>query len=87
MYHFGSQGFPVDLAKAVEFYKLAAEQDHAAACLNLGAIYYSGECVGGITKETQLAYHYISKAASLGHAAAHFTIGKMHEKGVGAKKE
>ena len=58
---------PQDYEQAVAWYRLAAEQGHAAAQNNLGAMYESGY---GVKKDMALAREWIGKAAAQGLEAA-----------------
>ena len=57
------QGVPQDYKEAVRWYRLAAEQGHAGAQVNLGGMYKTGK---GVTKDYVHAYTWYSIAAANG---------------------
>jgi TPR repeat protein len=59
---------------AVRILKPMADRDSSYALLSLGWIYDSGK-IGN--RNTELAAHYYSKAASLGHSAGSFELGRL----------
>ena len=61
------EGVPEDDAKAVSWYRKAAEQGHAKAQFNLGYMYAKGE---GVLEDYVQAYAWWSIAATRGFAAA-----------------
>ena len=58
------QGVPQDYKAAVRWYRLAAEQGHAGAQVNLGGMYKTGK---GVTKDYVHAYTWYSIAAANGY--------------------
>ena len=61
-------GVPKDDAKAVKWYRLAAEQGYARAQYNLGVMYATGR---GVLKDRILAHIWFNIAGANGHAQAH----------------
>ena len=61
------QGGPVDLKRAVRWYRKAAEVGHPAAQLNLGRMYRSGK---GVPQDDTLAVSLYRKAAEQGLSIA-----------------
>lgn len=59
---------------AVRILKPMADRDSSYALLSLGWIYDSGK-VGN--RNTELAAHYYNRAASLGHSAGSFELGRL----------
>ena len=70
MYEEG-RGVPRDDQLAVQWYRKAAEQGHAAGQNNLGWMYAEGR---GVPKDDRLAVQWFRKAAKQGHAAAHSNL-------------
>jgi len=82
-YKFGWVGVAKDEAKAVMYYRKAAEQGHMNAQYRLGGCYDLGE---GVTKNENEAIKWYCKAAKQGHVEAlksfdfdYFAIGNMKE--------
>ena len=61
--------------EALKFYRLAAEQDYAAAEGSLGLMYYQGR---GVPQDDAEAVNWFRKAAEQGHAPAQRTLGFMY---------
>ena len=72
-------GVPKDAAEAVTWYRLAAEQDLAAAQLGLGLIYAQGEL--GVPQNPAEAVTWHRRAAEQGLAAAQFGLGLIYAQG------
>ena len=70
-------------AKAVEYYKEAADDGYAAAQTNLGNCYYSGK---GVTQSYEEAVKYYKLAAEQGYAAAQTNLGDCYYSGKGVKQ-
>ena len=64
MYHNG-RGIKQDIDKAVQMYKLAAEQGYSNAQYNLAYMLYHGHCVD---KNEREAISWYQRAANPGHA-------------------
>ena len=75
---------PEDDAEAVRWYRLAAEQGHAAAQFTLGNMYDEGE---GVPEDDAEAVRWYRLAAEQGHAAAQFNLGNMYTGGGGVPKD
>ncbi len=82
-YYFG-QGVKQDYAKAVRPYTLAAEQGHAHAQCNLGAMYGNGQ---GVAKDEVKAVEWYRKSAEQGNALAQSNLGWMYDNGRGVVKD
>ena len=61
------RGVQQDNAKAVEWYRKAAEQGHANAQYKLGVMYKNGS---GVQQDNAMVVEWYSKAAEQGHANA-----------------
>ena len=64
---FLGQGMSKDYVKAAKWFRMAGEEDHAAAQYNLGFLYYVGR---GVAKDDLSAYTWIDRAAGLGDEKA-----------------
>ncbi len=71
MHASGTWGTP-DYARAAEWYRKAAEQNHALAQVNLGTMYASGQ---GVQENEQEAKIWFTKAALQGDAGAQHRLG------------
>ena len=69
-YDNGTNGFPQDHTKAIEFYAKAADLGHSEAHNHLADIYYEG----GDMKKAK--FHY-EAAAMAGHEIARYMLGEM----------
>jgi len=67
-YYGALNGCPKDITKAAEFYRLAGQEGHARALLNLGLIYFQG--FKEIPKNHNEAKKLFEKAAALGNVLA-----------------
>ena len=83
MYHDG-RGVPQDYAKAVKWYRLAAEQGYATAQYNLGLMYDKGN---GVPQDYKEAMKWWLLAAKQGRAIAQNNLGAMYEFGYGVLKD
>ena len=63
-YFTGSNGVPLDYAKAGAWLQKSAEQDHAPAQYNLGLLYFEGK---GYTTDNARAYFWATRASFRGH--------------------
>jgi hypothetical protein len=79
-YREGSHGLVKDFAKALPWFKQAADRGHAPACTALAIAYYNAE---GTTKNVARWLHYLAIAATLGSEHALGMLGYMHAKGSG----
>jgi TPR repeat protein len=73
-----------DDAKAVRIYRLAAEQGHAPAQVNLGLMFEHGQ---GVAQDAAEAIRWYRLAAEQGHATAQVKLGHMFENGHGVAKD
>ena len=64
-------GFKKDDKQAVEWWRKAADQGHAAAQYKLGVAYYFGR---GVEKDDKQAVEWFRKAADQGHAEAQYKL-------------
>ncbi|MBF0308919.1 MAG: CHAT domain-containing protein [Magnetococcales bacterium] len=74
---------PEDDAKAIKWYRLAADQGSAEAQAKLGVIYFMGQ---GVEKDYKEALSWFGKAAQQGHAGARYHLGLMHAEGFGVPR-
>jgi len=82
IYYLGT-GAAKDYAKAAEWYRNAAEQGHADAQNDLGAMYQNGH---GVPQDYEVAVKWFRKAAKQGNANAHYNLGSMYYTGRGVTK-
>lgn len=88
-YEFGG-GVPVDKKKAVDFYKMAAAQGHAAAIYSLGRLYKTEPGLFPIIPDrspSDISRELIEKAANLGNEHAQCDLGTMYENGDGVPQD
>ena len=83
-YYGGRGGLVKDEEKAVELYKLAAEQGYAWAQCELGFCYYRGI---GVAEDKKRAVELYSLAAEQGHARAQYNLGLCYENGEGVAED
>merc|ERR1719198_1455333 len=76
-------GVARDFAKALEYFKAAAERGNAEAQFNLGAMYIGGM---GVRKAHDKALHYFTLSAHQGHTLALYNLGQMHLNGLAAPR-
>ena len=81
--YFTGNGVPVDLAKALEWYRKAAEQGNPKAQNNLGSMYHQGK---GVKRDDAEAAKWYRKAADQGAALAQTNLGDLLENGKGVPK-
>ena len=77
-------GVPQDYAKAVEWYRRAAEQGLARAQYNLGRMYDYGR---GVTQDYAKAVKWNRRAAEQEFAGAQNDLGFMYEQGLGVPQD
>jgi uncharacterized protein len=77
------QGITQDDAKAVKYYRLAADHGLADAQFNLG-VCYSGK---GVTQDHAQAVKYFRLAADQGDASAQYNLGLCYKKGQGITQD
>jgi TPR repeat protein len=83
-YYFGWGGVAQDDAEAVRLYRLAAEQGHGYAQVNLAYLLENGE---GVAQDTAEAIRWYRLAAEQGHSDAYYTLGNMFEYGEGVAQD
>ena len=83
MYYHG-YSVPKDYAKAVKWFRLAADQGDAKAQRNLGCMYQRGQ---GVPKGNAKAVKWFRKAAEQGNADAQCNLGRMYESGYSVPKD
>jgi TPR repeat protein len=83
-YNNGCGGVEEDHAEAVRFYRLAAEQGHAAAQFSLGAMIFNGE---GVAQDHAEAVRLYRLAAQQGHAGAQVILGAVFYHGDGVAQD
>ena len=81
-YHNGANGAPRDVARAVHWYKAAAEQGIPFAQYNLGVMYGEGS---GVERDERIAFEWLSKAASF-LAEAKYLVGRAYAEGRGTER-
>lgn len=77
-------GLKKDMAKAVSWYKRAAENGHDQARTELGILYYEGRL---IDQNVKRAYELLSVSARNGIVQAQYYLGNMYESGQGASAD
>ena len=77
-------GVPKNAAKAMEWYRKAAELGNAEAQFNLGGVYRDGK---GVPKDAAKAAEWFQKAAAQGLAEAQYWLGRMYHFGKGVPKD
>lgn len=75
---------PQDIPKAMELYRLAAEQDHPFAIYSLAEIYAQGKYV---PQDLPQAAQLYQKAGQLGESRALLALGKLYEAGDGVPQD
>ena len=84
MWYANGRGVPEDDAKAVYWYRKAAEQGIAKAQSNLGLMYDNGE---GVSEDDAKAVYWYRKSAERGHAKAQYNLGLMYDNGYGVSED
>lgn len=69
--------------KALEYFKLAAEQGNVTALFNVGYMYEHGE---GVKQSFEMALEYYQLAANKGYGHALNNLGNMYENGQGVEQ-
>ena len=83
MYYKG-EGVPRDYAKAMEYFRKADEQDHAAAQFYIGHMYQNAL---GVKRDYAEAMKWYQKSAAYGYTDAENNIGYMYMYGLGVKRD
>lgn len=76
---FYQRGLQRDMEKAINWYKLAAEQGHAAALEILGMLYLAGS---GIPKDIIKGIQCLEKASENGNLSSNLTLGEIYSNGL-----
>ncbi len=71
-------------AEAINWYRKAAEYDHAEALFSLGWVYAEGQ---GVTKDMREAARWYRRGASTGHASSQFQLGYLYDIGEGVGQD
>ncbi len=79
MYDLG-QGVPKDLAEAVKWYRLSAEQGNAQAQFALAEMYKNGD---GVERSLPQALAWYRRSADQGNPGAQLLLGVLYESGTG----
>ena len=82
-YYDGSRGFEQDYTKAVNYYRLAAQNGSRQAQENLGYCYYYGR---NMPVDYEKAFHYFALGAFDGHLISLYKIGDMYAAGYYVEK-
>lgn len=82
-YLHGSQGLSVDPQRAVDYFKLAADQGNASAHYYLGEMVYQGL---GTAKNQKKAFMLFEVAANQGIIPAHYKLAQLYLTGKGVEK-
>ncbi len=75
---------PLDPVQAVQWYRLAAAQQHVLAQHNLGNVYFSGT---GVPQDDAMAVQWWTLAAEQGDAIPQYRLGIMFEEGRGVSTD
>lgn len=78
-------GVTPDTAEALTRFRRAAQGEYAPAQLALAVAYFGGK--SGLPRDYAAAYHWFSAAAAQGNADAQFSLGVMHERGLGVGQD
>ena len=73
-----------DLKLALQWYKMAAEQDHVISQFNLGVLYAKGR---GVPQNFTEACKWYARAAEAGDVGAQVAISSMYSMGIGVEKD
>ena len=74
--YLSGHGVVRDQARALDWFRRAADQGHIGAQFKLGELYATGE---GITQSDVQAERWFERAASNGHPDAQYLLGQRHE--------
>jgi hypothetical protein len=69
-----------EIPKAIEYFKLSADQGFRSAQYNLGVIYARGD---GVEKDPEEAFKWYALAAAQDHPTAQYNLGAFHRDGLG----
>ena len=82
--YYNDDGVAQNYAKAIEWFRQAAEQGYAAAQSAIGLCHYYGR---GVTQDYTQAVVWYRKAAEQGNATAQYNLGVCYESGQGVTKD
>ncbi|MBE9552475.1 MAG: sel1 repeat family protein, partial [Proteobacteria bacterium] len=77
-------GVAQDFAQAARLFRAAAEDGHARARNNIGALYDQGL---GVDQNDEEAVRWFRAAAEQGHPSAQFNLGQLLRKGLGVEQD
>jgi hypothetical protein len=77
------QGVPRDLAEALRWYKLAADQEESSALNNLGVLYSRGL---GVQQDHAQAVKWFMRSSEAGNDLGTYNLAQKYEKGEGVHK-
>ena len=83
-YMYGNGDKTKDYAKALKYYRIAAERGNTDALVNLGYMYNNGI---GVTQDYSEAVKWYRKAAEQGLARGQYNLGVMYERGYGVTQD
>lgn len=83
-YEKGQNGKTKDMAKAVRYYKIAAEKGDSYAQSNLGLVYHHAK---GVTQDYAEAVKWYRKSADQGNKNGQYNLGIMYKNGYGVTKD
>ena len=79
MYEYGKGGLPIDREKAVELYRMSANEHNPAAEANLGRMYERGQ--GGLERNLREAEKWYKRAALHGSKFGQYYLAYLYEYG------
>ena len=79
MYEQGQGGLPIDREKAVELYRMSANEHNSAAEANLGRMYHLGQ--GGLERNLREAEKWYKKSALHGSKCGQYSLACLYEYG------
>ena len=82
--HSSGWGTPPDHAKAIAWYKKAAEKEHTSAQFNIGIQYVNGR---GVLRDGAKAVEWYQRAAKHNHLWARYYLGRHYKSGEGVKAD
>ena len=82
--YYNGDGVSTDYARAVEYYRKAAEAGYAGAQNDLGFCYYEGK---GVEKNYRTAVYWFEKAASQGNTWGQNNLGSCYLNGHGVERD
>lgn len=79
------RGGPAEAARAVEWYRLAAAQEHVGATNLLGLALMSG--VEGVEKDEAAARALLERTAAMGNPVGLYALGQIYAEGLGVEQD